>query len=72
MFAWFERWFPKRWWVCNDNGLYVTKAWCAPPECTFASYLHGGHDTEDEAVELSNSLDAGVVTSSISKEAIGD
>ncbi len=56
MFAWLEWWFPKRWWVCNDNGLYVTKAWCAPPECTYASYLIGGHDTEQDAVELCYSL----------------
>jgi hypothetical protein len=60
MFAWFERWFPKRWWVCNDNGLYVTKAWCAPPECTYMAYIAGGYDTEQEAVQACDVLMADI------------
>ena len=52
MFAWFEWWFPKRYWVCNDNGLYVTRAWRAPPKCTYISYITGGCETEQAAVEL--------------------
>lgn len=72
MFAWFERWFPKRYWVCNDSGLYVTKAWCAPPECTFASYLYGGHDLYSDACSLMGELDAVGDAKFSGKEVIGD